>query len=98
MEPSRANDPPRLQGELSVFLLAVIVGSLSGIATTMVLEPWVAAGTAGTAAVAVATTCTGATHARLAHGQPWMRLLPKIGVGAPLAFGVMRLVHLLLGS
>ena len=78
--------------------MAVIVGSLSGIAITMLLQRWVTASTAGTAAVAVATTCTGATHARLAHGQPWRRLLPKIGVGAPIAYGVMRLVHLLLGS
>lgn len=85
-------------GELSVFLLAVIVGSLTGIATTMLLERAVSAATAGTAAVAVATTCTAATHARLAHGQPWARLLPKIAVGAPLAYGVMRVVHLLIGS
>lgn len=88
---------PRL-GELGIFLAAVIVGSLAGVATAMLLHNWVTASTAGTASVAVATTCTGATHARLAHGQPWRRLLPKIGVAAPLAYGVMRLVHLLLGS
>lgn len=97
MDPSSHAPVSRL-GELGVFVLAVIIGSLSGIATTMLLQRWVTAATAGAAAVAVATTCTGATHARLAHGQPWMRLLPKIGVGAPVAYGVMRLVHLLLGS
>ena len=98
MEPLEAPARRRRLGELGVFLLAVLVGSLSGLATSMLLQPWVTAATAGTASVAVATTCTGATHARLAHRQPWMRLLPKIGVGAPLAYGVMRLVHMLLGS
>lgn len=98
MAPDEAHVPrPRL-GELGIFLVAVIVGSLTGVATAMLLHTWVTASTAGTASVAVATTCTGATHARLAHSQPWRRLLPKIGVGAPVAYGVMRLVHLLLGS
>ncbi|HYL20758.1 MAG TPA: hypothetical protein VEU74_03275 [Gemmatimonadales bacterium] len=98
MAPDEAHAPRLRLGELGIFLVAVIVGSLSGVATAMLLHTLVTASTAGTASVAVATTCTGATHARLAHGQPWRRLLPKIGVGAPLAYGVMRVVHLLLGS
>ena len=49
-------------------------------------------------ALALATTVTGAMHAQLAHGQPLRVLAPKILVGAPLAYGVMRLVHMLLGT
>lgn len=84
--------------ELGVFLLAVIVGSLSGVATTMLLARWVAAPLAQNAAIAMATTFTGAAHSHFVHQQSWMRLLPKIGVGAPLAYGVMRVVHSVLGS
>src|SRR5438876_10276891 len=97
MEPLQAPARRRRLGELGVFLLAVLVGSLSGMATSMLLQPWVTAATAGTASVAAATTCTGATHARLAHRQPWMRLRPKIGVGAPRASGATRWIQRLLG-
>lgn len=55
-------------------------------------------GVGGTAALAVGTTCSGAAHAHFVHRQHWMRLIPKIGVGAPLAYGVMRLVHLVVGA
>ncbi len=84
--------------ELGVFVLAVIVGSLGGLATNLLLGRWLAAAAAGNAALAVATTCTGAAHSHFAHKQPWLGLLPKIGLGARLAYGVMRGVHALLGS
>jgi hypothetical protein len=84
--------------ELGVFVLAVMLGSLSGLATNVLLGRWVAAGVAGNAALAVATTCTGAAHSHFVHRQPWLSLLPKIGLGAPLAYGVMRAVHAMLGS
>jgi len=84
--------------ELGVFVLAVILGSLSGLATNVLLGRWVPAGIAGNAALAVATTCTGAAHSHFVHRQPWLSLLPKIGLGAPLAYGVMRAVHAILGS
>lgn len=98
MDGSSPDSSRRGLRELSVFLLAIIVGSLSGMVTTMLLQHTVSPATAATAAVAVATTCTGATHARLVHGQSWRRLGPRIVVAAPLAYGVMRLVHALLGS
>jgi hypothetical protein len=79
--------------ELGVFLVAVFIGSLSGLVTGELLTRWAAAVTASNAALAVATTCTGATHARLAHQQPVRALLPRIVIAAPLAYGVMRLVH-----
>jgi len=88
---------PQFQ-ELGVFVLAVIVGSLCGLATNQVLGRWVSGAVAGNAALAVATTCTGAAHAHFVHKQPWLHLLPKVGLGAPLAYGVMRVVHTVLGS
>lgn len=90
--------PEPLYREVGVFVTAVIVGSLSGLATSILLRHWVTADTASNAALAVATTCTGAAHSHFVHKQPWMRLLPKIGVGAPLAYGAMRAVHAVLGS
>jgi len=84
--------------ELGVFVLAVILGSLSGLATTVLLGRWLATSAAGNAALAVATTCTGAAHSHFVHKQPWLGLLPKIGLGAPLAYAVMRGVHAVLGS
>ena len=69
---------PTIQ-ELGVFVLAVILGSLSGLATNVLLGPWVTAAVASNAALAVATTCTGAAHSRFVHNQPWRRLLPDSG-------------------
>ena len=84
--------------ELSTFVVAVIMGSLAGLATNLLFAHWVSPAAANNAALAVATTCTGAAHAHFVHKQPWIALLPKIGVGAPLAYGAMRLVHVILGS
>ena len=84
--------------ELSTFVVAVIVGSLAGLATNLLLAHWVSAAAANNAALAIATTCTGAAHSHFVHKQPWIALLPKIGAGAPLAYGAMRLVHVVLGS
>src|ERR1700745_715937 len=83
--------------ELSVFVLAVIVGSLCGLATNQALGRWVSGAVAENAPLAMPTTCTGAAHARFVHKQPWLDLLPKVGLGAPLAYGVMRVVHAVLG-
>lgn len=92
-------DPTRpIARELAVFLVAVFVGSLSGLVTSEFLVRWVAGATATNAALAVATTCTGATHARLAHRQPLLSLLPRIAIAAPLAYGVMRVAHVLLAA
>ena len=84
--------------ELSTFVLAVIVGSLAGLATNLLLAHWVSPSAANNAALALATTCTGAAHSHFVHRQPWLALLPKIGAGAPLAYAAMRLVHVVLGS
>jgi hypothetical protein len=98
MSPIEPHPPHLLLQELGLFCLAVMLGSLCGLATNEVLRPWVSAAIGNNAALAVATTCTGAAHAHFVHGQSWVRLLPKVGVGAPLAYGAMRLVHAVLGS
>ena len=98
MRPTRPHDPHPLLQELGLFLLAVVLGSLSGLATNMLVGRWLPVATAGSVALAVATTCTGAAHSHFVHRQAWMRLLPKVAVGAPLAYGIMRVVHAALGS
>lgn len=98
MDPIAPDHPHPLLQELGVFLVVVVFGSLSGLGTNIVLGRWVGATVASNAALAVATTCTGAAHSHFVHKQPWMRLVPKIGVGAPLAYGVMRIVHAVLGA
>ena len=92
-----ASDAHPLFQELTVFVLAVIAGSLCGLATSEVAGRWVSGAVAGNAALAVATTCTGAAHAHFVHKQPWLSLLPKVGLGAPIAYGIMRVVHAVLG-
>jgi hypothetical protein len=89
--------PNALFQELAVFVLAVIVGSLFGLATNELAGRWVSGAVASNAALAVATTCTGAAHAHFVHRQQWLSLLPKVGLGAPIAYGVMRVVHAVLG-
>lgn len=89
---------PGLGRELVVFLAAVLVGSLAGVVSRVSLSSWLGGVTATNVALAVATTCTGATHARLAHGQALPVLAAKSVVAAPLAYGVMWLVHRMLGA
>lgn len=84
--------------EISFFAVAVCIGSLAGLVVSVVLERWFAASTSANAALAVATTCAAATHARIVHAQNLKVLLPKVVVGAPVAYAVMRLVHVVVGS
>jgi len=84
--------------ELGVFVVAVVLGSLGGLATSELLRHWVTTAVAGNAALAVATTATGAAHSHFVHKQSWVHLLPKVSVGAPVAYGAMRLVHAVLSS
>jgi hypothetical protein len=91
--PTRTRRPVH---ELALFLAAVLTGSLIGLATAAVLARWAAAPTANNVALAVATTCTAATHARVAHTVSLRALLPRILVAAPCAYGAMRLAHVIL--
>ena len=84
--------------EEALFVLAVLVGSVAGLAAGQILVRWMSGATAGNLALAVATTVTGATHARLVHRRPLGSLLPSVAVGAPLAYVIMRAIHALLGS
>lgn len=98
MQHTASHGPSPVLQELGVFLFAVVLGSLSGVATNFLMLRLAEAAVASNAALAVATTCTGAAHSHFVHKLPWTRLIPKIGVGAPLAYGVMRIVHAVLGS
>ncbi|MEO7475256.1 MAG: hypothetical protein ABIY46_07960 [Gemmatimonadales bacterium] len=81
--------------EAGAFLLAVSAGSLGGLFTGQLLARWLDLRSAGTIALAVGTTLTGAAHARLVHHQSVRSLLPRVLVAVPLAYGVMYSVHLL---
>lgn len=80
-----------------LFVAAVLVGSVTGLVAGRLLVPWVSDATAANIALAVATTATGATHARLAHRRSLRSLVSSVLVGAPLAYLVMRGIHALLG-
>lgn len=87
-----------LARELAIFLVAVLFGSVCGLAAQVALLPILGGSAATNVALAVATTGTGATHAHLVHGQPFRTLAPRILVAAPLAYGVMRGLHALIGQ
>jgi len=95
--PSPAS-PKRFAREELLFVTSVLLGSVSGLLTRQLLAHWVSDGVAANAALALATTLTGATHARLAHRRSIGSLLPSVVVGGPLAYVVMRGIHALLGS
>jgi hypothetical protein len=75
----------------------VLIGSVTGILSQQILSRFVSPAVAGNMSLAVATTGTAAAHARLVHRRPSSDLLPTVLVGAPVAYGVMRAVHLLAG-
>jgi hypothetical protein len=84
--------------EEALFVAAVLVGSVTGLIVEQLLLHWVSRAAAGNVALALATTMTGATHARLVHRHSIGALVPSVAVGAPLAYVVMRMIHVLLGS
>lgn len=81
------SDARPLEHELIAFLLAVVIGSLVGLGSGALLDQSIG--------LALGTTATAVTHARLVHGQPLRVLLPKTALAAPLTYLVMRGVHLL---
>ena len=84
--------------DLTLFACAVLVGTSGGILSRQFVLTWLGSAAAANAALAVGTTLTGATHARLVHRKPFGDLVPQILVGAPVAYGAMRAIHALLGS
>jgi hypothetical protein len=95
--PDSDQPSPRLTRELAGFLAAVFVGSLGGLLTARLLAGPMGTTEAGTLAIAAGTTLTAATHARLIHGLPYRALVPRVLLAAPLAYLVMRGVHVVLG-
>jgi hypothetical protein len=80
----------------TLFVCAVLVGTAGAIVSRQLLLPLVGAVSAGNAALAVATTLTGAAHARLVHRKSFRALMPQVLASAPLAYAAMRAVHTLL--
>jgi hypothetical protein len=68
-----------------------------GIGSQRFLLDVVAPQVAANVSLALATTCTGAAHSRLVHRTPIRHLLPSVIAGAPLAYGAMRAIHLVVG-
>lgn len=83
--------------ELSFFVCAVLVGTISGIASQQLLAMIVDHQVAARASLAVATTCTGAAHARLVHRKPIRELVGGVVAGAPVAYIAMHAIHSLVG-
>jgi hypothetical protein len=83
--------------DLCVFLCAVLVGTTSGIAAQQALFHFISPQTASDVSLALATTCTGAAHSRLVHRKPIGYVLPSLVAGTPVAYGAMRVIHVLAG-
>lgn len=80
----------------AIFLASVLIGTIGGIIAGQLTLHWTGTGVARNVALAVATTLTGAAHARLVHHRTVRSLLPSVMVGAPLAYLVMHGIHALL--
>jgi hypothetical protein len=83
--------------ELGSFLAAVCVGSVGGLLAARLVQGGAWSVDAGTLGVAAGTTLTAATHARLVHGLALRALAPRVLLAAPVAYLVMRGVHVILG-
>ncbi len=81
-----------------LFVCSVLVGSVTGLVVRLLLADAAGGARAESIALAVATTFTGATHARLVHRRRLGSLVPVVVVGVPLAYAVMRGIHALLGA
>lgn len=88
---------PPLRGfarDLSVLVVAVLIGGVAGALTGIYAARWASPDNARNIALAVATTVTGASHARLVHRQPLHMVVPGAAVSVPVVYLAMRLVHL----
>lgn len=81
--------------ELLVLVIAVVIGGISGALAGSYAARWTSLDTARNVALAMATTVTGAVHARLIHRQPLRMVVPGVAVSAPIVYLAMRVVHLL---
>ena len=89
--------PSSFARELFLFVCAVLVGTSAAIGSQLVLSLLASPSLAANASPAFGTTCSGAAHARLVHRKPLKDLLPARIAGAPVAYGVMCMLHLIIG-
>ena len=86
-----------LARDLFLFLCAVLVGTTAGIGSQQALLHLTSPQIAANLSLALATTCTGAAHSRFVHRKPVRYLLPSVLAGTPVAYGAMRVIHLMIG-
>lgn len=86
---------PAFAHDIGVLVVAVVTGGIAGALAGIYAAHWTSPDTARNVALAVATTVTGATHARLVHRQPLHMVVPGAAVSVPVVYLVMRVVHLL---
>src|SRR5262245_26604884 len=86
-----------LFGDLFFFLCAVLCGTTAGIVSQQIFLFLLAPPAAANVSLAIATTCTGAAHSRLVHRKPFLRLVPHLVAGAPVAYAAMRAIHFVAG-
>jgi hypothetical protein len=96
-EAHRIRFPSSFSRDLFLFICAVLVGTSAAIGSQVVLSVLASPPVAANASLAFGTTCSGAAHARLVHRKPMRDLLPAMVAGAPAAYGVMRMLHLIIG-
>ena len=83
--------------DLSLFLFAVLGGTIAGVVSQRLVLQFVGQPAGLNVSLAIATTCTGAVHSRLVHRKPFRQILPNIVAGAPVAYVAMRAIHFLAG-
>lgn len=86
---------PSTARDMIVLMVAVVVGGVAGAIAHRLASQWTSSDTARDIALAVATTLTGATHARLVHRQPLMMVVPTAAASVPVVYLAMRFVHVL---
>ena len=93
----RLRFPSSFSRDLFLFVCAILVGTSAAIGSQVVLSLLASPSVAANASLAFGTTCSGAAHARLVHRRPVRDLVPAMIAGAPAAYGVMRMLHLIIG-
>ena len=83
--------------DLFLFLCAVLVGTIAGVGSQQLLLHVAGHQVAANVSLALATTCTGTAQGRLVHSKPIGHLVPSIVAGAPVAYGAMRVIHMVAG-
>jgi hypothetical protein len=83
--------------DLRLFLTAVVVRGVTAAVAQSLLRLWAGPQTVNDVTLALATTMTGAAHARFVHREPLGPLVIGVLVGLPIVYAAMRALHAVLG-